>query len=67
MPSKTVTCPHRWRIEEPNGPTSAALCLACGSRRDMPNSHFTDWNPSFGGDIQLPNSRPTRRGRKVRL
>lgn len=58
---------HRWRIAEPAGPTSPAHCPECGAEREMPNSHFTDWNPSFGGDIQLPNSRPARRGRKVRL
>ncbi len=31
---------HRWRIEEANGPTSAAHCRNCGLKRD-----FHNWLP----------------------
>lgn len=26
--------PHRWRIDEPNGPTVAARCVQCGKARE---------------------------------
>jgi hypothetical protein len=28
---------HRWRIAEPNGPTSAASCKFCGAVREFKN------------------------------
>ena len=28
---------HRWQIEEPNGPTSAGICKACGARKEFKN------------------------------
>jgi len=31
-------CEHHWRIETPNGPTSAGLCSQCGEVREFRNS-----------------------------
>ena len=30
-------CVHRWRIEEPNGPTSTGVCKRCGDARQFKN------------------------------
>ena len=31
-------CVHHWRIESPNGRTSAGTCRRCGATRDFANS-----------------------------
>lgn len=28
---------HRWRIDEPNGPTSAGVCRICGEHKGFKN------------------------------
>lgn len=28
---------HRWRIEEPNGPTSRGTCKVCGAEKQFKN------------------------------
>jgi len=28
---------HRWRIEEPNGPTSKGVCKVCGAEKEFKN------------------------------
>ena len=28
---------HRWRIDEPNGPTSAGVCKVCGKEKEFKN------------------------------
>ncbi len=28
---------HRWRIEEPNGPTSTGVCKVCGTEKIFKN------------------------------
>jgi len=28
---------HRWRIEEPNGPTSRGVCKVCGAEKQFKN------------------------------
>lgn len=32
-----VNGPHRWRIEEPEGPTSLGCCKGCGSIKEFKN------------------------------
>lgn len=33
---------HTWRIEEPKGPTSRAVCKGCGEEKTMHNIHVLD-------------------------
>ncbi len=33
-----VACVHHWNIEEPNGPTSKAVCAKCDAQREFANS-----------------------------
>lgn len=28
---------HRWRIDEPNGPTSRGVCKVCGAEKEFKN------------------------------
>ena len=28
---------HRWRIDEPNGPTSTGVCKVCGATKNFKN------------------------------
>lgn len=35
-------CIHRWRIAEPNGPTSAGVCRLCGATKAFGNVYFQD-------------------------
>jgi hypothetical protein len=37
--AQVVTCRHRWRIDEPDGPRSLGICQRCGSER-----MFTNWD-----------------------
>lgn len=36
-PSAQVDHFHRWRIEEPNGPTSTGVCKICGQTKQFKN------------------------------
>lgn len=40
-PSQTAHY-HTWRIEEPKGPTSRAVCKGCGQEKTMHNIHILD-------------------------
>lgn len=33
---------HRWRIDEPNGPTSTGICKVCGAEKT-----FRNWLPDM--------------------
>ncbi|MFQ5380470.1 MAG: hypothetical protein ACE5EF_02435 [Dehalococcoidia bacterium] len=35
--TKTADHFHRWRIEEPNGPTSTGVCKVCGTEKVFKN------------------------------
>lgn len=35
-------CAHRWRIAEPNGPTSLGECRLCGATKAFGNVYFQD-------------------------
>lgn len=35
-------CIHRWRIDEPNGPISEAVCGKCGAHTEFNNSSESD-------------------------
>lgn len=44
---------HRWRIDEPDGPTSQGVCKACGTLRTFRNwLHETD----FVTNVDLRNA-----------
>ena len=40
-----MSCTHRWRLTEPNGPLADAVCCLCGAERKMPNAEQTDGRP----------------------
>ncbi len=49
-----MTCPpHRWQIEDPNGPTVQATCKLCGAKR----VYRTAYKHSYGA--YEPNYRGT--------
>jgi len=53
--TRIETCsPHRWRIDEPNGPLSDAFCRYCGEHRMMPNAEGEPGLPRLG--IRPPKS-----------
>lgn len=46
-------CTHRWRIEEPNGPTARGVCRHCGEHRRFPTADAADrWAPENDADRQ---------------
>lgn len=38
-PLTPLSCQHRWRIEEAQGPTSEGRCAHCNSSRKFPELH----------------------------
>jgi hypothetical protein len=36
-PQATADHWHRWRIDEPNGPTSLGVCKVCGTTKEFKN------------------------------
>ncbi len=44
MPVKTATCPHFWKIDSPDGPTSKAHCKFCGAEKEFDNVIEADPN-----------------------
>ena len=42
-----MTCTHRYRYDEPTGPTSVGVCALCGATRTDSNVFVRDW-----GDVR---------------
>jgi len=50
------TCPHHWKIEEAQGPTSNAVCKLCGMEREFLNT-IPENSPALARDkrvLKLP-------------
>lgn len=57
-------CTHRWRIAEPNGPTSPGTCSLCGASRDFNNANAlgreSGWQDLRDGPRGITDARKAR-------
>ena len=64
-----TVCAHHWKIEEPNGRTSKAVCANCGAEDEFANSATrppNPWRVTAKNRAMTIDAWPQRRGKASR-